>query len=169
MKRFVYNAMFISAGMITAYIISCLMVYEADLKLYHAVKTASDAGYLTVPNQKVMPSLITLKPVFCGALFFTVTAGAFLSFLSFGFAWIWNKIFKRDQIVLVLISFLWLVSVICLNNKNGFCLTLTAFFLAVPPAVFIPAQKWITNDKPIQIISLIIPLIICIIVIFKYH
>jgi len=86
-NRCLYAAKVILLGLLTAQVLSTIQVYLSNAGLYSKLTSIRDAGYLAVPNQQVMDSLLELGPAFFGGLFFTLTVGASLSLVSFAAAW----------------------------------------------------------------------------------
>ena len=127
-------------GLILTQILATVHVYLSNTSLYDSLTAIKDAGYLPVPNPRVMDQLHRFKPAFCGGLFFTFSIGAGISFLSFGSAWIWDRLFYRRKSLLYLFLILWLALLIALNI-HGFKPFVNLYFLLIPPAVF-SAATW---------------------------
>ncbi len=98
-----------------------------------------DAGFLPVPNGKIFPRLREIGTAFCGATFFTFTAGAGLSLVSLAGAMVWRA-FHRRKSVLVFFILVW-AGVLFAASTDGFSPLVFAYFLFIPPLVFIVAGR----------------------------
>jgi hypothetical protein len=141
-KRFPYTAKALLLGLLVAQVIAAIQVYLSDIHLYRSLSALQAAGYLTIPNQRIMPSLQDFAPAFLGGLFFTFSLGAGLSVLSLAAAWVWHRLFSRKRFVLIVLLLFWLGSLVALNSK-GFCFGATCYFLAIPAVVFLATLRWI--------------------------
>jgi len=135
-------------GLLVAQVIAAIQVYLSNTHLYRNLSAIQAAGYLTIPNQRIMPNLQDFGPAFLGGLFFTFSLGAGLSLLSLAAAWVWHRLFSRSRSVLIVLLLIWLGSVVLLNNR-GFSFGATCYFLAIPPVVFLAALRWMP-PPPIQ-------------------
>ena len=133
-----YPAAALIAGLFTAQVIATLQVYLSNKVLYRTLTAINDAGYLAVPNQQIMDRLQEFGPALYGGLFFTLSVGAGLSFLSFAAAWVWDRLFSRNTIPLIFLLFLWVGSLVAANWK-GFSPLVSAYFFVIPIVVF-----WVT-------------------------
>lgn len=134
-------------GMFVAQVLATAHVYLSNMELFASLKAIKDAGYLTIPNQNVMPGLKEFGSAFCGGLFFTFSIGAGISFFSLALAWVWERLFFRKISILYMFSSLWLLCLIALNF-HGFKLFVTLYFLLIPPAVFtVTARSLAHLDK----------------------
>jgi hypothetical protein len=79
MNRCFYGARTLVLGLLTAQVIATIQVYLSNARLYRTLVAIGDAGYLAIPNQRIMNSLQELGPAFFGGLFFTLSVGAGLS------------------------------------------------------------------------------------------
>ncbi len=150
MPRFPYFARAILLGLFTTQIIATLQVYLSNIRLYHTLATITEAGYLPIPNQRVMPTLNEFGSAFYGGVFFTLSLGAGLSLFSVAGAWIWGHIFGRSRALLVPVVLLWLGAIV-LVNMEGFDLLVALYFLAVPLLVFVSALKWMPKKKEYKV------------------
>jgi hypothetical protein len=141
-NRFSYPAKALLLGLLIAQVIATIQVYLSNLDLYHNLSIIKAAGYLTIPNQRTMPSLQDFAPAFFGGLFFTWSVGASLTLISIGAAWVWHRVFSRNRYTLILFLLLWLASLAVLNHQ-GFFFGPTWYFLAIPPVVFLATLRWI--------------------------
>jgi hypothetical protein len=141
-NRFPYTAKALLLGLLVAQAIAAIQVYLSNLDLYRSLSAMQAAGYLTIPNQRIMPSLQDFAPAFLGGLFFTLSVGAGLTLLSIGAAWIWHRLFSRNRFILIVFLLFWLGSVVELNHR-GFSFGPTCYFFAIPPVVFLATLRWI--------------------------
>ena len=140
-NRFPYPAKALLLGLLVAQVIAAIQVYLSDLDLYRNLSIIKAAGYLTVPNQRIMPSLQELSPAFFGGLFFTFSVGAGLSLLSMGGAWLWHRLFSRNRYILIFFLLFWAGSLVELNHR-GFSFGATCYFFVIPPVVFLTTLRW---------------------------
>ncbi len=70
MKRAFKTAAVLLLGLVVAQVIATLQVYFSNADLHRTLLVLKEAGYLIVPNQQILPRLLTLKPAFWGGLFF---------------------------------------------------------------------------------------------------
>ncbi|MBW2631294.1 MAG: HEAT repeat domain-containing protein [Deltaproteobacteria bacterium] len=132
-------------GLFAAQVIATIQVYLSNAGLYRALMAIGDAGYLAVPNRRVMVHLGEFGPAFFGGLFFTLTVGAGLSILAFAAAWMWDRGFSRNRLSLGFFLILW-VGCLVLVSFKGFCAATASYFLFVPPMVFAAALKWMPKQ-----------------------
>jgi Ca2+/Na+ antiporter len=144
-NRIWYVAKAIFTGLCITQILATWHVYLSNKILFQTVSAIGQAGYLTVPNTLVAPTLKAFGPAFFGGCFFTLSIGAGLSVFSVIFAWIWDRILARNRSWLVPVVFLWLTPVAAMNGQ-GFSPMVTAYFLVVPFVVFVATLKWIPPE-----------------------
>ena len=140
-NRLAYTAKALLLGLLVAQIIATVQVYLSNLDLYRSLSAIQAAGYLTIPNHRIMPSLQNFGPAFFGGLFFTFSLGVGLSLLSLAAACVWHRLFTRSRPVLIVFLLFWVGSVVVLSIR-GFSLGATCYFLAVPPVVFLATIRW---------------------------
>jgi Ca2+/Na+ antiporter len=146
MKRaFQATAAFV-CGLVVAQIIATLQVYVSNAGLHRTLLVLQEAGYLIVPNQNILPRLLTLDSAFWGGLFFTLSIGLFLTFLSWSAAWAWNRLFRRNRLFLFFCLLAWLTSLVLVNGK-GLCILITLYFLFIPVTVFVAAARLSPQEK----------------------
>jgi hypothetical protein len=141
-NRFPYTAKALLLGLLVAQFIATAQVYLSNIHLYRSLSAIQASGYLTIPNQRIMPSLQDFAPAFLGGLFFTFSLGAGLSVLSLAAAWGWHRLFSRNRSVLIVLLLFWLGSLVVLNY-GSFSFGATCYFLAIPPVVFLATLRWI--------------------------
>jgi hypothetical protein len=127
-------------GFLVAQVIATLQVYFSNADLHRTLLVLKEAGYIIVPNQQILPRLLGLETAFWGGLFFTLSIGVFLAFLSWSAAWAWNRLFGRNRLFLYFCLLAWLISLVLINGR-GFCLRITLYFLFIPTIVFTAATK----------------------------
>jgi len=140
-NRFPYTARALLLGLLVAQVIATMQVYLSNLDLYRNLLLIKAAGYLTIPNQRTMPSLQEFAPAFFGGLFFTLSVGAGLTLLSIGAAWVWHRVFSRNRLILIFFFLFWLGSLVVLNHR-GFSFGATCYFFVIPPVVFLATLRW---------------------------
>ena len=133
-------------GLLVAQGIATLQVYLSNADLHRTLLVLKEAGYLIVPNQQILPRLLSLKSAFWGGLFFTLSVGVFLTFLSWSAVWAWNRLFSRNRLFLYFCLLAWLISLVMINGK-GFCILITLYFLFIPTIVFAAAAKLLPQRK----------------------
>lgn len=141
-NRWFYPFLALLFGLFTAQIISTAQVYLSNGELYRALVNVKEAGYLPIPNERTMPHLQHFGPAFFGGLFFTLTVGAGLSLISLATAWTWDRLFKRERIVIIFYSLLWLTFLVAVNYQS-FSLMVTLYFIFIPLVVFSAVSKLI--------------------------
>ncbi|MCF8025642.1 MAG: HEAT repeat domain-containing protein [Desulfobacteraceae bacterium] len=135
MKRLVFAAAVLAGGLALSQALFTILVYVSNIKLYAELSALKAAGYLVIPNDRIIQYLDQLLPAFYGALFFTVTAGAGLSLAGFFAAWIKKRIFAKSRFFNALLAAAWL-SAAAACNLDGWSLAVTLVFLLIPAAVF---------------------------------
>lgn len=151
MRKPVYAFKAVFLGLMIAQVLSTLSVYSSNMELFRSTKALLEAGYLTVPNADTVNSLRTFSAAFFGGLFFTLSIGAALSLLSFATAWSWDRLFARNEYVLIPVLIFWLWCILSVNDK-GICRIPTAYFLFIPTAVF--ALTILENSEPSENVRL---------------
>ncbi|HUT70209.1 MAG TPA: HEAT repeat domain-containing protein [Desulfatiglandales bacterium] len=141
MSRCLYAAKVLLLGLFVGQVLATIQVYLSNVALYHTLTLMRDAGYLVVPNQRIMPRLQEFGPAFFGGLFFSLSVGAGLSLASFAVAWMWDRAFKRNRPFLALFCLLW-VGVIVAVNRRGFCVMVSSYFLIIPPLAWVATIRW---------------------------
>jgi len=146
MNRIFYVAKAVLLELLATQIIATLHVYLSNADLYRTVTTLTEAGYLAIPNQRVMHTLKEFGPAFFGGAFFTLSLGAGLSIFSVACAWVWDCILGRSRALLMPIVLLWLGAAVAANSQ-GFCPMVSSYFLTVPLVVFISTLKWMPGQQ----------------------
>jgi hypothetical protein len=117
-----------------AQIIATLQVFISDLALYEKMSWLTEAGYLTVPNPKILPTLKMVTPAFNGGLFFTLSIGVGISLVSLACVWIWKYLCRLNKGFLFVFLGLWAASITALN-WHGFVLMPTLHGFLIPVVV----------------------------------
>jgi len=146
MIHFLFICRILLLGLSIAQVLATIQVYSSNAQYYAFLKAVQDAGYLAVPNENVFPGLTDFGPAFCGGLFFTLTAGASLTIISFSLAWAWDRLLSRNRTVLWLLILLLLLCLVAANLR-GFSFLVTGYLLFIPAAVFRFTLKWLPK-KP---------------------
>jgi len=141
-----YLAKVLLLGLTLSQILGALQVYLSNGELYQKLIHIQQLGYLLLPNQKIMNGLYHFGPAFWGGLFFTLSIGAGLSIFSYVAVWIWDRIFSRKKVVLVLLLLVWLFCMVRVNLK-GILPLITLYFLIIPIAVFMATLKWMPQES----------------------
>jgi len=146
MKRALQTTAVLLLGLLVAQSIATLQVYLSNTDLRRTLLLLKEAGYLVVPNQQIFPRLLSLNSAFWGGLFFTLSVGILLTFLSWSMAWAWNRLFLGNRLFLYFCLLAWLTSIVLINGQ-GFCLVITLYFLFIPAVVFTSAAKLPAREK----------------------
>jgi hypothetical protein len=141
MNGYFYTVRVIFLGMLSSQIIATIQVYLSNTGLYRALLAISEAGYLAIPNQEIMPSLQGFWPAFFGGLFFSLTAGAGLSLLSYAVIWAWDRLFSRNKYFAISFLLLWIGCLSAVNHR-GFEPMVTSYFLFIPAVVIVTFLRW---------------------------
>jgi hypothetical protein len=140
MKRYPYAAP-VLLGLIVAQILATLQVYLSNVRLYRSLVAIRDAGYLIVPNQRIMPTLHSFTPAFFGGLFFTLSVGAGITLLTLGAVWLWDRLFYRNRLVSIVLVAIWAGCLVMVNIR-GVDLMVSAYFLCIPCVVlYLPLTR----------------------------
>ena len=159
MKRLVFPASTLLFGLGLSQIIFTALVYVSNHRLHAELTGMKAGGYLVVPNEIVMPSLLQFMPAFCGAVFFTLTIGAGLTLAAFFAAWVQKRLFPGSRVYPAVLGAAWLALLIACNLQ-GWNLPATIAFFLVPPAVFAAAWIWMpparTGDRHVRAAHIIV-------------
>jgi hypothetical protein len=137
----VYVAKVLALGLFSAQVLATIQVYLSNADLHRTLVVIKAAGYLPIPNQRIMHRLQEFSPAFFGGLFFTLSVGAGLSILSLAAAWIWDRVLFRNRGFLLVFLLLWMGCMAAVN-REGFCPIVTSYFLIIPPLVWSAALRW---------------------------
>jgi Ca2+/Na+ antiporter len=149
MTHFLFISKVLLLGLSIAQVLSTIQVYISNTDYHKFLTSIQQAGYLAVPNEHVFSTLRDFGPAFCGGLFFTLTAGATITILSAGLAWVWDRLFSRNRIILFLLFlllFLFLVSA----NIRGFSPLISGYLLFIPLLVFRFTLRWLPEESKNQ-------------------
>ena len=145
-KRDGHPAAALMAGLVPAQIIATFQVYFSNRALYRTLAGISTAGHGAILHVWHPERLQELTTAFFGGLFFTLTAGAGISLISFGAAWIWDRVGSRRDLFLIPMLMLWAAFLISVNG-NGFSPFTTLYFAIIPPVVFTLTVKWMPRGN----------------------
>jgi hypothetical protein len=141
MSRCLYVAKVLLLGLFVGQVLATVQVYLSNMALYDTLTIIGEAGYLVVPNERIMLRLQEFGPAFFGGLFFSLSVGAGLSLASFALAWIWDRVFRRNRLFLALFCLLWAGVIVALNWR-GMCLMASSYFLIIPPVAWFATIRW---------------------------
>ena len=142
MKRCFQIAGVLFLGLFVAQVIATIQVYSSNVHLHSTLVTLKEAGYFPIPNEGFMPNLRELGPAILGGIFFTLSVGAGLTFISMAAAHIGVRLLPRRKTSLIPGLVLWIIAIL-MANYRGFCPMVTLYFLIIPPVVFTATLKWI--------------------------
>lgn len=146
MNRICYVAKVVLVGLCATQVLATVHVLLSNTALYRTVSAAKAAGYVTIPNAIVAPTLKQFGPAFLGGCFFTLSLGAGLCLFCVAVAWAWDRLANRNRTCLMLVLGLWL-ALVAMINSQGFSMMVSAYFFVVPAVVFMAALKWIPPKK----------------------
>ena len=141
MKRYLQTVGVLFLGLFVAQVIATIQVYVSNLHLHATLVAVIEAGYFPIPNEGFIPNLRELGPAILGGLFFTLSIGAGLTFISMAAALLWVHLLRRSKIALIPYLILWIGAIIILNY-HGFCPMVTLYILIIPPVIFTVTMKW---------------------------
>jgi hypothetical protein len=151
MKRYSYAAA-VLLGLIVAQILATIHVHLSNVRLYRTLLAVSNAGYLTIPNQRIMPTLKGFMPAFFGGLFFTLSVGAGITLLSLGAVWLWDRLFRRNKLVSIALVAIWAGCLVMVNGRD-IDLMVSSYFLFIPCVVVFVALRWMperSNERKLR-------------------
>ncbi len=140
-KKSFYAFKAMLCGLVLAQILFSTSVYLSNIEHFRMIEVVAEAGYLTVPNAHVMPSLKTFRAMFFGGMFFTLTVGASLSILALAGAWLWNRMLDRNPYFLIPLAIPWLWGILSVTG-----IIHTACFVLIPAGVFGTAWRWMPRQ-----------------------
>ncbi len=146
MKQFTWIPKILLSGLLLAQVLFVVPVYQSNLHLFHTTTAIDAAGYLAIPNLKILPALKTVATAFMGGFFFTFTLGAGLTLSAFACAWAWDRLLGRQNRFLFFFLIPWWVCLIALNI-HGLILSAGAGFFLIPPMVFFLTLKWMPEKS----------------------
>jgi hypothetical protein len=121
-------------GLFTSQIIATLQVFLSNLALYEKMSWIARAGYLTVPNQNVLPTLKMFSPAFHGGLFFSLSIGVGITLASLVCVWVWKYLCGLRKAGLYFFLGLWALLTAALN-WHGFVLMPSLYVILIPAVV----------------------------------
>ncbi len=135
-EKHFYSFFILAVGLFTAQIIATVQVYISNNKIYSAIAAVQEAGYLAVPNRKVLPALIDLSSAFWGGLFFTLSIGAGISLLAYTAVRLLYCFPRRYRSISIFFVILWGASILAVNHRS-FCPVVSAYFILIPVSIYI--------------------------------
>jgi len=144
-NRCPYPARVILLGLFIAQVLATIQVYLSNADLYRTLVVIKEAGYLTIPNQRIMDGLQEVGPAFFGGLFFTLSVGAGLSLLALAAVWLWDRSLHRNKFILIPFLMLWMGCLLVVNLR-GFCPMVTLYFLFIPTVVVAATLRWMPQQ-----------------------
>lgn len=100
MKHPFHPAIVLLAGVLSAQVLFSGLVYFSNISLYQNLEAIRHFGYVIVPNELMMPSLQSIKPAIYGGLFFALTTGAGLTFMTFLIVCVWRQFSNQYWLLL---------------------------------------------------------------------
>jgi hypothetical protein len=146
-KRYLQTVGVLFLGLFAAQVIATIQIYLSNLHLHATLVAVVEAGYFPIPSEQFMPNLLELGPAILGGLFFTLSVGAGLTFISIAAALFWVHLIQQTKIFLITYLILWIGAIFMLNYR-GFCPMVTLYFLIIPPVVFLVTVKWTSLRIP---------------------
>jgi len=136
MKRLFYPAFVIIIGLLTAQIVFSILVYRSNTSLHQNLTVIQNFGYLTVPNEQIIPSLMQIGPAFFGGIFFSLTAGTGFTLLAFLLTTTFCFFQKTKKQVVTISLIFYIFLGVCLN-LNGSNIPITVCFLVISAVVIL--------------------------------
>jgi hypothetical protein len=133
-----FRALFLGLGI--AQILATVQVYLSNGRLYRSLMALSNAGYVPIPNQKIMETLPGFEAAFFGGLFFTVSVGAGITLLSLAAVWLWDRVFHRTIVLSLVLAALW-AGTLVVANIRGIEVMVSAYVLCIPGAILFVARR----------------------------
>lgn len=146
MKRHVYIVPAVLLGLLLTQLLATVQVFLSNTQIHEAVTKIAQAGYLSVPNSLVLPTLKDFSPAFWGGLFFTLSLGAGLSIAASVCAWLWDRLLYRNKRWLTPFIVLW-ISPLLAVNRRGFAPLESVYFFLIPLVVFITTLRWMPEER----------------------
>ena len=134
------------AGLLVAQAVATLQVRQSNLALHAKMEAVRQAGFLSVPNQFVLPSLKAMTSAFWGGLFFTFSIGAALTLGTMAVAWLLPCAGSGSRFKRSLPIFLWALLLIWIN-LSGFDLYVDLYFVLIPTVMFLCNRRRIKTDR----------------------
>lgn len=151
-------------GLCAGQAVFTLLVYQSNTALLNRLEAIAGAGYLVVPNARIMASLDAFLPAFCGGLFFTLTAGAGLVLGSFILIYLWRFVFAGRPEVFLIMMILWEAG-IYKAAQTGAPILLIALFTGLPLLILALMVKWTKASERAAGWRLVLPHLLAILVI----
>ncbi|MDZ7830575.1 MAG: HEAT repeat domain-containing protein [Desulfobacterales bacterium] len=164
MKRPPAFAAIFAIGLFAAQAVFTFFVYQSNTALLNRLEAIAGAGYLVVPNTRIMASLDAFLPAFCGGLFFTLTAGAGLVLGSFILIYLWRFVLAGRPEIFLIMVILWEIG-IYKAARTGAPILLTTAFTGLPLLILALMVKWTKASERVAGWRLALPHLLAILVI----
>ena len=132
-RPFFHPVWVLTIGLITSQVVFSFVVYNSNQSLYATLLSIKNAGYLIVPNQHIMNTLLEPSPAYYGSMFFSLTAGSGITWMTLVLILIWI-LFPSRKILLIPIFVLW-GAMILFTNINGINLPASSALIIIPAVV----------------------------------
>ncbi|MCU0600137.1 MAG: HEAT repeat domain-containing protein [Desulfobacterales bacterium] len=132
-RPFFHPAWILTIGLTASQVVFSFVVYASNKSLYATLLSIKDAGYLIVPNPHIMDTLLEPAPAFYGGMFFSLTAGLGVTWMTLVLILIWI-LFPSRKKLLIPICVLW-GAVILLTNINGINVPASSAMIIIPAVV----------------------------------
>jgi hypothetical protein len=158
------NGLAVIIGVLVSQLAATFLVHGANLHLQKEMAAIIAKGYVAVPSAQVVEGLSSWFNAFMGAIFFTVTTGTLLVFVTLAvMRWVQGRKWPLSRQVGIL-AFLWLVLAIVINSSglnNGATIYVTAVMVAVViAAAFLGSASRDTGGRLRRAVILFGPLIL---------
>jgi len=138
MKHYFHPVYVLIAGVLSAQVLFSVLVYFSNSSLHQNLLAIKNSGYIVVPNELVMPTLQYIVPAICGGLFFSLTTGAGLSFITLFLFWVWRRYSGQYW----LLMFLFLAAAVFFATKFDYHFAVTLVCTLTVGSVIITALKF---------------------------
>ncbi|MCP4755483.1 MAG: HEAT repeat domain-containing protein [Proteobacteria bacterium] len=126
-------------------VVASVHVCVSNAELLMKMTAVGEAGYLMVPNRRVLDGILGLDTIVFGGMFFTLSVGAALTIIGLVAVWIWDRYFGRSIAFLGALATAWAAGMVALNYE-GVDFLASSYFLVVPVVFGMASIGW----KPLQ-------------------
>lgn len=137
------------AGLAVAQAAASLHVWISNRAVARKAEALAAEGYLVVSGGPAMPNLLSPAAAMGGGLFFTLTAGAFLTLAFLAAGVTWHRLYGGSRRFLPAVLLFW-AGLFVLMNADGFAGPDNLHLLATPPVAFYLAARRAKNGAPSQ-------------------
>lgn len=145
--RFPFPALWV--GLLTAHAAASLHVAISNQAMFRKMQSLAAAGYLTVPGGAAMPALTAPASAVWGGLFFTLTVGAFLVWVSLSAGIAWHRMYGGARAFLLLCLLFW-AGLFFMVNEAGFAGWNNLHLIVTPPITFALAARHSRTMPPAE-------------------